>query len=177
MVEDRFGTPMFLTDALQAHFGRFDLDLAAEPWSAVCDALITKEQDLFKQRMMHLGHGYLNPPYSKGSLARFVSYARERVVACDWYAVTLLVPAYSGEGWFQCIGDPVGKVLKTEYRYRQIAHPKLARWTRYMSEGLVTDIIPIAGRITFRFPPGYRGARESARFSSVVVRFTHPEAA
>lgn len=173
---DTFATPHWLTDALQAHFGAFDVDLAAEPWSAVVPRFITKEQDLFKVKP-RARHGFGNWPYSKGSLDAFVGFARESVLAGRIKAVTQLVPHYTAEGWWRHVETPEGRVLGAEWRYGHIDNVRLWNWKRLVTDLLVIDVIPIAKRISFRFPPRYAGAREGARFSSAVVRFVSPEVA
>lgn len=176
MIEGRFGSPAWITDALQAHFGAFDLDAAAEPWSAVVPRYTTKEQDVFKVRPA-AKHAYGNWDYSKGQLGRFVPFARESVLEGRWREVTQLVPLYWSEGWFRHVLKPAGRVGRSEFRFKHLSHERLAEWTRYHFERLVVDVIPIAKRVEFRYPPGYTGARETARFSSVVVRFVSPDVA
>lgn len=173
---DTFGSPMFLVDALQRHFGKFDLDWCAEPWSAVAPRYITEQQDVFRVKP-RAKHGYGNHPYSKGSLLRFVGFARESVLEGRIGAMTQLVPHYTAEKWWGLAIKPEGRVLRCEWRYGQIKHERLRNWLRLVSERLIIDIIPVSGRITHRWPPRYAGARESARFSSVVVRFVSPRCA
>lgn len=171
MTEDRFGSPLWLTDALQEHFGSFTVDLCAEPWSAVVPYFITEQMDVFRVKPEGQ-HGWMNPPYSKGSLQRFVGFARESVLKGRLKEVTLVVPHYTAEGWWEHVATPEGRVIRAEFNYRHIRHERLEAWSRHISEGLMIDTIPIARRVEFRPPPRYVGARESARFSSVVVRFS-----
>lgn len=185
MNDNRLGTPDWLTDALQGHFGPYDLDWCAEPWSAVVENFITEHQDVFKVRP-HADHAFGNHPYGKaedettgklgkGLLESFVGFARESVLEGRIKRITQLVPHYTAEGWWGLVEKPEGKVLGAEWRYGHIAHPRLANWKRLISEKLVVDIIAIKGRLKHRFPPrGYNAAREMARFSSVVVRFVRP---
>lgn len=175
MTDDRFGSPQWLTDALQAHFGKFDLDWCAEPWSAVVPRFITEQQDVFKVRPT-AEHGYGNHPYSRGSLHRFVAFARESVLEGRIAEMTQLVPHYTAEGWWQMVEKPEGRVLGAEWRYGQIAHPRLANWRRLLTERLTIDVIAVSQRLEHRFPPRYTGARETARYSSAVVRFSKPQA-
>lgn len=175
MTEDRFGTPLWLVDALQENFGPFNLDWCAEPWSAVAERFITAEQDVFKVRPRGR-HVFGNHPYSKGSLERFVSFARESVLEGRIWQMTQLVPHYTAEGWWtRHVAKPEGRVLKAEWRYGQLSHPRLANWFRVECDRLFVDIIPIKGRLEHRYPPRYTGARETARYSSAVVRFINPE--
>lgn len=176
MNENRFGSPTWITDALQAHFGEFNVDLAAEPWSAVVGRYITEQQDVFKVRP-RCAHGFMNPPYGPGQLERFVSFARDSVVEKRIDALTLLVPHYTAEGWWRHVEKPEGRALGAAWNYGHINHPRLKEWTRLRSSRLSIDLIKVKGRLGFRFPPRYQGARTIARFSSVVVRFVHPEAA
>lgn len=174
MTEDRFGSPLWLTDTLQEHFGPFTIDLCAEPWSAIVPRFITEQEDVFKYTGP-VKHGYANDPYGPGQLARFVPYMREKVVAKKWEAVTKLVPHYTAEGWWQHVTKPEGRVLECQWRFGQIRHERLKNWVRLVSEGLVIDLITIKGRLKHRFPPRYSGQRTIARYSSVVVRFSTPE--
>lgn len=183
MNENRFGTPDWLTEALQIHFGPYDLDWCAEPWSALATRFITEQQDVFKVRP-HAEHAFGNHPYGKeedkhgnlgkGLLAKFVGFARESVLEGRIKRMTQLVPHYTAEGWWRLVEKPEGRVLGSEYRFMHIGHPRLANWTRIFSERLTIDVIPISGRLKHRYPPRYTGAREMARFSSVVVRFSQP---
>lgn len=176
MTENRFGSPLFLTDALQRHFGKFDVDLAAEPWSAVVPRFITAEQDLFRVKP-RAKHAYLNPPYGPGELARFVPFARASVLEGRLGAVTMLVPDHGAEGWAQHVEMPEGRIVGSEWLYGAISHERLRRWIRLTSKGLIIDIIRVKGRLAHRFPPRYVGARAISRHSSAVVRFVHPGAA
>lgn len=176
MTENRFGSPLWLTDELQRYFGKFTLDMAAEPWSALVPNYITKEQDVFRVKPV-TDHGFGNWPYGPGQLLRFVPFARESVVEGRVQECTQLVPHYTAEGWWRFVMKPEGKVKRAEWRYDWIGHPRLKNWTRYFSERLVIDIIEVQGRLSHRFPPRYDGARAISRHSSVVVRFLSPEAA
>lgn len=176
MTEDRFGSPVWLTDALQKHFGKFDVDLAAEPWSAVVPRFITEHQNLFVVQP-RAKHGYGNWPYGPGQLARFVPFARDQVLEGRIKALTQLVPHYTAEGWWQHIAKPEGRIDKTEWRYQHINHPRLHNWMHIETARLHIDLITVKGRLAHRFPPRYSGARAISRHSSVVVRFVHPDAA
>jgi hypothetical protein len=174
--EDRLGTPLWLDDVLQDYFGKYSHDLAAERWSALAPVFITKEQDLFRQVGLRVRHGFGNWPYGKGELIRFVPHARAEVVAGRWREVTQLVPHYTADGWWQYVTKPEGRVLKAEWRYDWLGHPRLKSWTRLTSARLIIDVIAIAKRLEHRYPPRYMQMRSVAPFSSAVVRFMHPEA-
>lgn len=172
MNEDRFGTPLWLFARIEQAFGRVHLDAAAEPWSALTERFITKQQNVFRIRT-HAAHAFGNWPYGRGQLLQFVPHARQMVLDATWESCTQLVPHYTDTEWFQRAIAPEGKALACEWRYGWLAEP-LEQWTRYVSEGLVTDVISISRRLEHRFPPRYAGAREVARFPSALLRFTRP---
>lgn len=172
--ENRFGSPLFLVNHLQRYFGRFTCDLAAEPWSAVASGFITKEMDLFKQLQLRVKHGYINFEYGPGQLKRATEFVRDRVTQGWFEQVTQLVPHYTADGWWRNMTAPKGRVLRAEWRYDWLGHPRLKNWTRLFSEGLTVDVITVDGRLKHRYPPGYKGKRSIAPFSSAVVRFSQP---
>jgi hypothetical protein len=174
--EDRFGSPLWLTEHLQKYFGRFTHDLASEPWSAVAPVFITKQMNLLTQGggALLVGHGYGNYPYGRGELKRFMPFVREQVIAGHFRQVTNLVPHYTADGWFTSVLKPAGKVLGGEWRFDWLGHPRLSNWVRAVSERLIVDVITIKGRLSHRYPPRYTGKRSIAPFSSAIVRFVHP---
>ncbi len=167
---DSWGSPLWLVAMLAERFGPFDLDAAAERWSAICRRFVTKQQDIFVNPP-EADNAWMNPPYSKGNLGEFVPYARHLVLERTWKRGTLLVPHYTSEGWWQHVVRPEGPVTGAEWRFGELPHP-LRSWTRYHSRYLTTDVILPAGRLVHRVPPTWRGARESARFASAVVIFS-----
>ncbi len=177
MNEDRFGTPLWLFARLEQAFGRVDLDGAAEPWSALTERFVTKQQNLFKapRHALSAAHAFGNWPYGRGQLIQFVPFARQLVLDATWREATQLVPHYTDTEWWQLGSKPEGKPLTCEWRYRWL-EPPLEQWTRFVSEGLVIDVIAISQRLDHRFPPRYRGARETARFPSAVLRYSRPSA-
>lgn len=171
-MNDSWGTPRALVAQLADAFGPFDLDAAAEPWSAVCKRFVTKRQNLFKHAPA-AERVFLNPPYSRGNLVRFVSFAREQVLTGRWGSCTLLVPHYTSEGWWRHVVRPEGKARGAEWRRGRLRHP-LEQWVRLISERLVVDIVSLSGRQEFLEPPKWRGKVDGARFASAVVVFSEP---
>lgn len=173
-MSDKWGSPLWLVALLAKLWGAFDLDAASERWSAVAPRYITERQDIFSRRR-RARRVYLNPPYSKGNLLRFVGFARDQVLLGVWGTCTLLVPHYTAERWWaRYVARPEGKPLSAEWDYGALPRP-LQSWLRLHSEHLTTDIILPEGRLVHRTPPDWDGAaEESARYSSAVVRFSRP---
>lgn len=75
-----YGTPLELFAELQDEFGKFDLDAAAAPDNALCDAFYTKEMDGLKQPWAR--RTFCNPPFSPaGEVTKWIRKAikeRER---------------------------------------------------------------------------------------------------
>lgn len=176
MNEDRFGTPLWLFGLIEEHFGKVDLDAAAEGWSALAPRFVTKQDNLFKVEPARLQarHAFGNWPYGRGQLIQFVPFARQMTVHGYWRQCTQLVPHYTDTEWWARAVKPEGKVLSAEWRYRWLPEP-LQNWTRLVSEGLTIDVIAINQRLEHRFPPRYKGAREGARFPSAILRFSSPD--
>lgn len=170
-MNDSWGSPLWLVRRLEDRFGPITLDAAAEKWSAVAPYFVTQRQNVFRCPPP-TRHAYLNPPYSRGNLGRFVPHARDLVVRGHWRACTLLVPHYTSEGWWRHVVRPEGRARGAQWRFGELPSP-LSQWVTLKSAGLEVDIIEVAERLKFRTPPTWRGqGGESARYASVVVRFS-----
>lgn len=168
-----YKTPAELVQLLGTRFGPFTLDAAAQPWNAQAPEYFTPSINGLKQRWH--GRVWCNPPYTRGNLERWVSYARHQVTSISRVeSVTLLVPHYTAEGWWQRhVTPPQGYVRRAEWRWHQLPSP-LRSWKRLISDGLVTDVLEHEGRIRFM----HRSGRTSspARHSSAIVVFSKPGA-
>ncbi len=165
-----WATPRPLVCLLDAHFGPFDLDAAAAPWNAVCSRYVTKRDNVLKNPP-RARRVWLNPPYSRGMLDKFVGLARKLVLSGHWGSCTLLVPHYSSEGWWQRhVARPEGRPSGADWLWGRIDAP-LRHHVRLKSEGLTVDVLEPEGRVRFvrLKPEGRKG--QGAAFASAVVHF------
>lgn len=101
---DRRRTPRDLFDALNQEF-KFHVDLAADahnhllpewlgPGSRIAEDALAFDWSLRWSR----GRGWLNPPYSRGNLDRFLAKCAEQ--ADRGFTVVTVTPYMPSEGWF-----------------------------------------------------------------------------
>lgn len=170
MSSDSWGTPLPLFRMLDYHFGPVDLDACAADWSALVTRYCTAQRSVLK-RTPKASCVYENFPYSDPKT--FTEHARAMVLKGTWGRCILLGPHNTAEGWWGPLVRPEGKPLRAEWRYDVLPRP-LRNWTRYTSERLIVDVLPVEGRLTHRVPPDWEGAKETARFSSAVVVLSPP---
>lgn len=92
---DEWETPPAFVAALEAEFGRFDLDPCARAETAKAEFYYTQEDDGLVQPWD--GHVFVNPPYSKpGPWVEKALFEHARAGA----TVLLLLPAATDVGWF-----------------------------------------------------------------------------
>src|SRR5262245_38956275 len=85
-------------------FGPFDLDAAASPANAKCPRFFTAAQDGLRQRWT--GKVWLNPPYGRGVIGRWLRKAWESVRDGTAEVVVCLVPARPTVNWWLQIVKP-----------------------------------------------------------------------
>lgn len=95
---DTWGTPQWLFDRLDRQFGPFDLDAAAEPWSAKCDRYITPEEDALGLGPWPGERVWLNPPYRRELLIGFLEKALDH--AARGVLVCALLPVRTETDWW-----------------------------------------------------------------------------
>lgn len=95
---DNWGTPQWLFDRLDKQFGPFDLDAAAESWSAKCDRYLTREVDALGPDPWPGDRVWLNPPYKRDLLIRFLRKSIEHAVGGG--LVCVLLPVRTETCWW-----------------------------------------------------------------------------
>lgn len=96
---DEWRTPQDLFRRLDAQYGPFTLDAAANATNHLCPRWYgpgspTSEDAL---AVPWVGRAYCNPPYSRGHIALFLAKAHEEVGRCR---TTLLLPVDTSTNWW-----------------------------------------------------------------------------
>lgn len=172
---DEWSTPPELFAALSSLYGPFDVDAAAAAWNHKAPLWCGLEgspwgsafevdwaRPCWPASLKPL-RVWCNPPYSRGSLDRWVSFWREQVVLEHVQLVTLLVPHYTAEGWWRHVECPAGEVLGAT-----VGDTQLGPRTQVRSEHLTTETLRIRGRVRYVEKSGATGP---ARHSSAAVTF------
>lgn len=92
-----WATPQQFFDALDAEFGPFTVDVAANAWNAKCAAFFTEEQDGLQQ--IWTGRVWCNPPYGPG-IDKWVAKGWEAVRDGHAQVAVLFVPARTDTRWW-----------------------------------------------------------------------------
>lgn len=147
---DERQTPRWLFEACARSWGPFVIDCAATKENALCDQWFGPGSGLREDALSgpiilrvvtfkpYPPQGYpvgmrawLNPPYSRGNIGKFMAWARDQAI--DGWTVCCLVPFDpSVKWWRENIGDParphpwVGEVVAVEGRVR-FPHPSKER--------------------------------------------------
>ena len=95
---DNWGTPQWLFDRLDQRFGPFDLDAAAEAWSAKCERYLSREVDALGPDPWPGKRVWLNPPYKRELLIRFLRKSIEHAAAGG--LVCALLPVRTETCWW-----------------------------------------------------------------------------
>lgn len=93
---DQWATPWEFVRAMEAKYGPFDLDPAAQPHTAKASRFYTIEDDGLTQPWF--GRVWLNPPYSKPGPWCERAHLATSTGECD--LVVILLPAAIDTGWF-----------------------------------------------------------------------------
>lgn len=94
---DSWETPQNLFDELNAEF-KFNLDVCATKANAKCDRYYDAALDGLAQDWR--GRVWMNPPYGRGKIAKWMAKAREEVEAGRAKVVVCLVPARTDTAWW-----------------------------------------------------------------------------
>lgn len=171
---DERRTPRWFFEACDRLWGPFDLDAAADGWNHQVDTYVTRKQDLFRLRPC-ARHVWLNPPYSRGQLDRFLGLARDMVLDGRWGRVVCLVPVDPSSQWWQRqIETPAkrGK-LEAQWLYGQLP-PPFTHATRRSCPALSITTVFAPQRLRFDEPGGFSHRSTGAKQPSVVVVFERP---
>jgi site-specific DNA-methyltransferase (adenine-specific) len=99
--EQRYKTPRWIFEMLDAELGPFTLDACAEEWNAQCGRYFTKEQDGLAQSWK--GETvYLNPPFS--GITPWIEKAYHHALKGEAKTVCLL-PANTDNSWFHDVAS------------------------------------------------------------------------
>jgi phage N-6-adenine-methyltransferase len=169
-MSDDYGTPRPLFSALNKAFGPFTIDLfASRENTLVPSAFFTKEQDATRYHIgSHVGFG--NPPYSRGNLDKCMRWVRSEVLRSSPRVVTL-VPAYTGEGWWQRhVWNTTSRKVDDAGMFFGV-HEEwvegVGLFVKREWEMISVAVHLIAGRIEYVCPPHVKA--NGARYSSAVV--------
>src|SRR4051812_5211986 len=113
-LSDEYRTPARVFVPLHVRY-RFTRDVAAARWNAKLPTYWTKRDNALRRRWS--GRNWMNPPYSRGNLARWMGYARTEVIRHSAELVGCLVPAYTSEGWWHdAVEAPAGRLLRVTHQ-------------------------------------------------------------
>jgi phage N-6-adenine-methyltransferase len=98
--KDEWSTPQWLYDRLDAEFS-FTIDVAAVPWNAKHEYFYTPAQDALSRPWV--GVAWMNPPYARAELKRWVEHAAEQARRHDTTVVGLIPAWTSTEYWHKYI--------------------------------------------------------------------------
>lgn len=174
---DERRTPRWFFEACDRLWGPFDLDAAAAKWNAQVDHFISVKGDAFKCKV-RARRVWLNPPYSRGQLDKFLGLARSMVLLGYWGRVVCLVPVDpSSRWWQQQIETPAqpGR-LRAEWLYDRLPKP-FTHAVRRQCPALSITTVYVPQRLRFDEPGSFAHRSTGAKQPSVVVVFerTFPE--
>lgn len=92
---DQWRTPPWLFRFLEARFGEFDVDLAADRDNALCSVWISREENALVLPWAPLEHGFCNPPYS--DITPWVEKAVAE--ASRGFSTTMVLPTHRNQRW------------------------------------------------------------------------------
>lgn len=168
---DERRTPRWFFEACERTWGPFDLDAAADKWNHQVDRYVTAKQDLLKSRP-RARRAWLNPPYSRGQLDRFLGFARESVLERRWGRAVCLVPVDPSARWWQRQLETPAKLgrLTAEWLHGHFPAP-FTNAIRRSCPILSTTIVYAPTRLRFDEPGGSAHRSTGAKQPSVVVVF------
>lgn len=172
LVTDERRTPRWFFELVSRVWGPFDLDACAAAWNAQCRRYVTREQDVFRRHPVSR-RTWRNPPYSRGNLDKHLAHARETfLMGTTTLAYANLVPADPSTDWWKLhIARPEGRPLRADWLWRKLPDP-LGNATRYVSEGLVTTVVLVDGRLPFDEPT--KAQESGAMQPSALVVYERP---
>lgn len=153
----------------------FTIDLCAAAWNHQLPRYYTKEQNCLVQSWKG-ERGWLQPPYSKGSIRKFLSKARWEVESNGCILVCALVPGKTAEGWYhENVLDPPDEVkarnsaLLTPAYYDWRQKSFLIQWS-----SVTIELHMPKGRKKFDHETGATGG-DSAYDASHYIIFKRPD--
>lgn len=94
---DLWRTPPWLFRYLNARYGPFDVDLAANSTNALCQLYVTKEQNTLSMPWSSLGtRGFINPPFSDPD--PFVRHAYIEAQH-NGFSTAIILPTHRNQKW------------------------------------------------------------------------------
>jgi site-specific DNA-methyltransferase (adenine-specific) len=96
--KDEWETPPELMAAIEARYGKFDLDVAATAATAKAPRFFTKEDDALMQPWTGK-NVWMNPPYGRG-IGAWIRKAVEAVLSGRVQHLVALLPANTSTKWF-----------------------------------------------------------------------------
>lgn len=98
---DEWSTPQWLIDKISSYswHGPFTLDPCATPENTKCEKYYTKEDDGLSKSWEN-ENVFVNPPYTKRQIEKWVKKSFEEASKNDCTRVTLLLPVRTSCKWF-----------------------------------------------------------------------------
>lgn len=119
--KQRWGTPHDLVERLKTMFGSFDLDVAAEQWSAKAPQYYDREQDGLS--LPWFGTVFLQPPYRE--CKRWVEHAIAHRTAPD--RIIALLPARTEARFFHQCFEVSNELIFLQGRVKHVRPPDAPR--------------------------------------------------
>lgn len=102
---DDWATPQWLVDACARVWGPFDLDPCCSHETAKAPCYRTKEDNGLGDPWAH-ERAWINPPYGRGEIERWISKAIKETGACNVDSALMLLPAKTDTSWFHSLVWP-----------------------------------------------------------------------
>lgn len=97
MIKDEWETPQYLFNELNSEFD-FTLDVCATIKNTKCENFFSKKDDALNQSWF--GRCFMNPPYSRGNIDKFVRKAYEETVLVNCELVVGVLPTRTSTKYF-----------------------------------------------------------------------------
>ncbi len=141
---DEYGTDPWVWEPVKAKY-RPVLDAAAAPWSAKCRFFWTKSDNALTKHWHRFRVVWLNPPYSKGLVGRFMAKAREEALLGA--RVICLIWGSSDTRWYRDnVSRPIGAGA---FVRAELVDEAWGPGTRYEWERLVVTVYDVSKRLEF----------------------------
>lgn len=159
---DERRTPRWFFELCHSLWGPFDLDACAAPWNHQVKRFCAAGGNLFS-RPPRARRVWMNSPYSRGNLDRFIGHARDLVLRGIWERAVLLHPVDpSSQWWKRHIARPEGRVVQSQSLWNSFP-PPLTEAFETVSEGLSVTQVFVEGRLPFDGPEGPAGGYPNHR--------------
>lgn len=97
MIKDEWETPQWLFNELNNEF-KFTLDVCATTKNTKCELFFNKKENALDRPWF--GRCFMNPPYSRGNIDKFVKYAWEEVNIGNAELVVGVLLVRTSTNWF-----------------------------------------------------------------------------